>query len=143
LGKNIQKGNLKIKKEKILESVVAGKIGEKAKLMENNLIEKMEIEKNKIRQSIYELLMGLARYEEVLVTTETENLYLLPATVNLSGAEIELLDVEDREKALQQKIDPKKNDFDFMIIEVCRTPMHHLWHGLPLLLPKECGCATL
>ena len=48
VGKNIQKGNLKIKKEKNLESVVAGKIGEKAKLMENNLIEKMEIEKNKM-----------------------------------------------------------------------------------------------
>ena len=48
VGKNIQKGNLKIKKEKDLESVVAGKIGEKAKLMENNLIEKMEIEKNKM-----------------------------------------------------------------------------------------------
>ena len=47
VGKNIQKGNLKIKKEKNLKSVVAGKIGEKAKLMENNLIEKMEIEKNK------------------------------------------------------------------------------------------------
>lgn len=48
VGKNIQRGNLKIRKEKNLESVVAGKIGEKAKLMENNLIEKMEIEKNKI-----------------------------------------------------------------------------------------------
>ena len=48
VGKNIQRGNLKIKKEKNLKSVVAGKIGEKAKLMENNLIEKMEIEKNKI-----------------------------------------------------------------------------------------------
>ena len=46
--KNIQRGNLKIRKEKNLESVVAGKIGEKAKLMENNLIEKMEIEKNKM-----------------------------------------------------------------------------------------------
>lgn len=48
VGKNIQRGNLKIRKEKNWESVVAGKIGEKAKLMENNLIEKMEIEKNKI-----------------------------------------------------------------------------------------------
>ena len=48
VGKNIQRGNLKIRKEKNLESVVAGKIWKKAKLMENNLIEKMEIEKNKI-----------------------------------------------------------------------------------------------
>ena len=48
VGKNIQRGNLKIRKEKNLESVVAGKIGEKAKLMENNLIEKMDIEKNKM-----------------------------------------------------------------------------------------------
>ncbi len=47
VGKNIQKGNLKIKKEKNLENVVAGKIGEKAKLMENNLIEKMELKKIK------------------------------------------------------------------------------------------------
>ena len=48
--KNIQKGNLKIKKEKILESVVAGKIKEKAKLIENNLIEKSEMEQNKIME---------------------------------------------------------------------------------------------
>ena len=50
VGKNIQKGNLKIKKEKILESVVAGKIKEKAKLIENNLIEKSEMEQNKIME---------------------------------------------------------------------------------------------
>ena len=50
VGKNIQRGNLKIKKEKILESVVAGKIKEKAKLMENNLIEKSEMEQNKIME---------------------------------------------------------------------------------------------
>ena len=50
VGKNIQKGNLKIKKEKILESVVAGKIKEKVKLIENNLIEKSEMEQNKIME---------------------------------------------------------------------------------------------
>ncbi|WP_314395358.1 hypothetical protein [Leptotrichia shahii] len=70
VGKNIQKGNLKIKKEKILESVVAGKIKEKAKLIENNLIEKSEMEQNKIMEKNKIRQKNVGNIEEKARNTE-------------------------------------------------------------------------
>lgn len=70
VGKNIQKGNLKIKKEKILESVVAGKIKEKAKLIENNLIEKSEMEQNKIMKKNKIRQKNVGNIEEKARNTE-------------------------------------------------------------------------
>ena len=70
VGKNIQKGNLKIKKEKILESVVAGKIKEKAKLIENNLIEKSEMEQNKIMEKNKIRQKNVGNIEEKVTNTE-------------------------------------------------------------------------
>ena len=70
VGKNIQKGNLKIKKEKILESVVAGKIKEKAKLIENNLIEKSEMEQNKIMEKNKIRQRNIGNIEEKARNTE-------------------------------------------------------------------------
>ena len=65
----------------------------------------------------YELIMGDARSDEAIRSTETENLFLLPSDVNLSGAEIELLDTESRESALKAQLDKVKNDYDFIIID--------------------------
>ena len=70
VGKNIQKGNLKIKKEKILESVVAGKIKEKVKLIENNLIEKSEMEQNKIMEKNKIRQRNVGNIEEKARNTE-------------------------------------------------------------------------
>ena len=70
VGKNIQKGNLKIKKEKILESVVAGKIKEKVKLIENNLIEKSEMEQNKIMEKNKIRQKNVGNIEEKATNTE-------------------------------------------------------------------------
>ena len=70
VGKNIQKGNLKIKKEKILESMVAGKIKEKAKLIENNLIEKSEMEQNKIMEKNKIRQKNVGNIEEKARNTE-------------------------------------------------------------------------
>ena len=70
VGKNIQKRNLKIKKEKILESVVAGKIKEKAKLIENNLIEKSEMEQNKIMEKNKIRQKNVGNIEEKVTNTE-------------------------------------------------------------------------
>lgn len=44
-------------------------------------------------------------------------MWLLPSNVNLAGAEIELLDIEDREYILRKEVDYIQDDFDFIIID--------------------------
>jgi len=66
---------------------------------------------------VYEMLMGEANFDNVVVKTEMDNLLLLPSDMNLSGAEIELLDVEDRERTLKNKLENVRDDFDYIIID--------------------------
>lgn len=65
----------------------------------------------------YEMLMGEASFDNVVKQTEVPNLYILPSDMNLSGAEIELLDAEEREFTLKNYLEPVRADFDFIIID--------------------------
>ena len=67
--------------------------------------------------TVYELLIGDADYESCLVKTDYENLWVLPSNINLSGVEIELLEVERREYRLKDILDVHKDDFDFILID--------------------------
>ena len=49
--------------------------------------------------------------------TDIENLTIIPANVNLAGAEIELLDVKEKEYVLKNSVDYIQDDFDFIIID--------------------------
>ncbi len=75
------------------------------------------IEKNQSKSTIYELLIGNAKYEEALVKTSVENFWVLPSNINLSGVEIELLDIERREYRLKDILDKHKKEFDFILID--------------------------
>ncbi len=62
------------------------------------------ISKKNIRHSVYDALLGTASPAECIVKTNFKNLYVLPATINLAGAEFELFDLEGREKCLSRFI---------------------------------------
>ena len=49
-----------------------------------------------------------------VIKTEYQNLSIIPATIELAGAEIELLEVEKRESALRRVIEPLYDDYDFI-----------------------------
>src|SRR5580698_7261309 len=51
-----------------------------------------------IKTSIYECIISEANPKDIILTTETPNLYLLPAHIDLVGAEIELVNLPNREK---------------------------------------------
>lgn len=84
---------------------------------QGNLSSGLGVGRNEFETGVYELLMGEADFDNVVVKTETENLLLLPSDMNLSGAEIELLDVDQRERTLRNRLEGVRNDFDFIIID--------------------------
>ena len=75
------------------------------------------IEKNSVEKGTYEVLSGEATLEECVLGTAFENLFVVPTSVDLAAAEIELLDVEDRNEYLKNAIEPLKNQYDFIIID--------------------------
>ncbi len=75
------------------------------------------IEKNKLENTIYELMLGECTIEECLLNNVLENLSLLPANVNLTGAEIELIGIDEKEFILKKAIDKIKKNYDYLIID--------------------------
>lgn len=84
---------------------------------QGNTTSGLGVEKDELKYTVYELMLDECTIRESMVQTEIENLFLLPSNVNLSGAEIELLGIDDREYVLKNAVDYIKEDFDFIIID--------------------------
>ncbi len=67
--------------------------------------------------SIYEVLIDKKDVNEVIINTYMPFLDLLPSNINLVGAEIELINVQNREGVLRNTLDPIKENYDFIIID--------------------------
>ncbi len=76
------------------------------------------IDKKALDKTIYEVLIGALSPEEVIIRpTEIENLYIMPSSVQLAGAEIELTHVSSREKRLDECIKTIRDEYDFIFID--------------------------
>ena len=76
------------------------------------------VDKHGVERSIYTLLLGRAYIEEVAVKFERiEGLQLLPSNIDLSGAEIELIDMPDREFILRGVFEHARFLYDFILID--------------------------
>ncbi len=75
------------------------------------------IDKNRLENSIYDVLIDEEEITNCIHKDVYENLDVLPANVNLSGAEIELIDLDDRSYVLKNKIDKVRDDYDYIIID--------------------------
>jgi chromosome partitioning protein len=75
------------------------------------------IKKGSFRRSLYHTLVMQEPLEGILVPTELENLKIAPADRNLAGAEIELVDFEEREFRLKKIIEEAKPHFDFIMLD--------------------------
>lgn len=73
--------------------------------------------KENVRKSIYHALILEESLHDIILDTEFENLKLVPADKNLTGASIELLDLPDREFVLKRLLRPLSSDFDFILID--------------------------
>jgi chromosome partitioning protein len=81
------------------------------------------VDKSDIDKSIYDALIGKADIKEVVFKTKFKNLYLIPATINLAGVDIELIEKSRVEPGfskggqLKRCLDAIKESFDYLIID--------------------------
>lgn len=73
--------------------------------------------KKELELSSYNLLMGLSEADEIIKKTKFKNLDLLPADMNLAGAELELVDMQNREARLKIGLEKIKDDYDFLFLD--------------------------
>jgi len=70
-----------------------------------------------ITKSLYECMIDDLDPKEAIVATDTPNFYIIPSHLDLVGAEIELINRENREAILKEKLAELKEEFDFIIID--------------------------
>lgn len=75
------------------------------------------VSKNSGRPSLYHVLLGDASPREAIASTELEGLHLISADKNLVGANLELVDLPNREYRLRDRIAEVRDTYDFIIID--------------------------
>lgn len=75
------------------------------------------IEKADVEHCIYDILVDDVEAKDVIKPTEVENLDIIPATIQLAGAEIELVPTISREVRLKRALEAVKDNYDYMVID--------------------------
>lgn len=76
------------------------------------------IRKRTLKQTLYDVLIDESiEAKKVILATKTENLFILPASVDLAGAEVELASLEGREGRLKRVIDEVRKDYDYILVD--------------------------
>lgn len=96
-------------------------IGQKVLLVDidpqGNATSGVGVEKGDVHQCIYDVLVDDVDVKETIKQSKVENLSIVPATISLAGAEIELVPTISREVRLKKALEKVKEDFDYIIID--------------------------
>ncbi|MEY8517698.1 AAA family ATPase [Lachnospiraceae bacterium 29-84] len=84
---------------------------------QGNTTSGLGLDKDNLDNTVYQLMLSECSIRESIVKTEFENHFLLPSDMNLSGAEIELINHPQREYILKNEVDYIREDYDFVIID--------------------------
>ena len=84
---------------------------------QGNMSSGLGIDKDNVDYTVYDLLIGEATIEQVLHKEAIENLDVIPANIDLSGAEIELLETENKEYILRDEVLKIRCNYDYVIID--------------------------
>ena len=100
------------------------------------------VDKNGIENTLYELLLGEAETKDTIVKDVVENLDLIPSNINLSGAEIELVGIDDKEFILKGITDKLRRKYDYIILDcppsLNMLTINALTEATSVLVPIQC-----
>ncbi len=92
--------------------------------------------------SIYEVLIGTENISDVIIESYMPHLDLLPSSINLVGAEIEMVDMDGRERLLKNALDEISNKYDYIIIDCPPSlgllTLNALTASHSVLIPVQC-----
>lgn len=102
----------------------------------------MGIRKPDVEQDVYDVLVNEVPIQETILPSSRENLDIIPATLQLAGAEIELTSMMARESRLKTALDEVKDQYDFIFID-CPPSLGHLTINAftasdSILIPVQC-----
>ncbi|MBN1192775.1 MAG: ParA family protein [Coriobacteriia bacterium] len=75
------------------------------------------LDKNQREQCVYDALLNDVPLSQLIEPVGVEGVFMVPSTIQLAGAEIELVSAFSRESKLKQMLEPVKGDFDFVVID--------------------------
>lgn len=84
---------------------------------QGNMTSGLGVDKNNVENTVYDLIIGESSINEVIVRDVLGNLDIIPTSIDLSGAEIELLDVDEKEYIIRNAIANIKEDYDYIVID--------------------------
>ena len=100
------------------------------------------IDPKSVETSIYECIIDNVDPKTVIVETETPNLFLIPAHIDLVGAEIEMINLPEREQMMRRLLAPIKDDYDFIIIDCSPSlgliTVNSLTAADSVIIPVQC-----
>ena len=99
-------------------------------------------DQNEIQYSIYDCMIGDYEAKKTILTTNTPNLDLLPAKIDLVGAEIEMISLEEREYRLRKALQSLKDDYEFIFIDCAPSlgliTLNALVASDSVIIPVQC-----
>lgn len=109
---------------------------------QGNMTSGLGVDKNSIENTIYNLIIGESAVKEVLKENIMENLDIIPANIDLSAAEIELIDVDEKEYIVRNIISEIKDNYDYIIIDcppsLSMLTINAMTTATSVLVPIQC-----
>lgn len=75
------------------------------------------VDKRELKSSSYDVMINKSPAKDAIIPSGVKNVDLLPSNMDLAGAELELVDIDNREKQLKTALSPLYDDYDFMFLD--------------------------